>query len=153
MKKCIPAILCGIFASAVIMPAAANDPKDEQAIIATLDAMAQGHTKKDAAILDKVYSPDLTYSHADANLWDKARTLKAVEGLGMLEFKFHDPNIRVYGNVALVRVDTELRNGRPEKPNDLHLNLLFALVRGPGPNGWQIVALQMTPRKMPAETK
>ena len=144
MKKFVLAILSGILALAVVVPAATNAPKDEQAIIATLDAMAQGHIRKDAAILDKVYSPDLTYSHADANLWDKARTLKAVEGPGMLEFTSHDPNIRVYGDVALVRVDTELRNRRPEKPNELHLNLLFALVRGPGPDGWQITALQMT---------
>lgn len=144
MKKRTLAILCGILASAAVMPGAGNDPKDERAILATLDAMARGHRNRDAAILDQVYSPDLTYSHGDANLWDKARTLKAVEGPGLLEFTFHDPKIRVYGNVALARVDTDLRNGRPEKPNDLHLNVLFALVRGPGPSGWQIVALQMT---------
>ena len=144
MNKCVLAILCGILASVVILPAASSDTKDEQAIVATLDAMAQGHTKKDAAILDKVYAPDLTYSHGDANLWDKARTLKAVDSPNLLEFTFHDPKIRVHGNVALARVDTELRNGKPEKPNDLHMNVLFALVRGPGPNGWQIVALQMT---------
>ena len=144
MNKCVLAILCGILVSAVVMPAATNDPKDEQAIIATLDAMARGHIKKDAAILDKVYAPDLTYSHGDANLWDKARTLKAVDGPNLLEFTFHDPKIRIYGDIALARVDTELRNGKPEKPNDLHMNVLFALVWGAGPNGWQIVALQMT---------
>ena len=101
--------------------------------------------KKDIATLDKIYSPDLTYSHSSALLQNKAEVLKAAAGKGITESEtFHDSNIRIYGNVALVRGVTELRNGNPGDMHDNHLNILWVLVKGPGPNGWQIVARQTT---------
>jgi hypothetical protein len=54
------------------------------------------------------------------------------------------PSIRIYGNVALVRGRNELRNGKPGSLRDNHLNILWVLPRGTGPQGWQIVARQMT---------
>lgn len=146
MKTPIAGLLCGalLFASAGVA-ATMVDPKDEKAVMATLEAMAQATIKKDVATLDKIYHPDLTYSHSSAMNQSKAEVLKAVTGPALTEsMTFHDMTIRVYGNVALVRGRNELRNGSPGNMHDNHLNILWVLLRGPGPQGWQIVARQTT---------
>jgi len=113
--------------------------------MATLEDMAQATIKRDVATLDKIYHPDLTYSHSSAMLQSKAEVLKAAAGPAVTEsMTFHDSTIRVYGNVALVRGGNELRNGTPGAMHDNHLNILWVLLKGPGPHGWQIVARQTT---------
>jgi hypothetical protein len=145
MKNLIASVLGGILLSAAALPAASLDPKDEKSVMATLEAMAQATIKKDIATLDKIYHPDLTYSHSSAMLQTKAEVLKAAAGPGVTEsMTFHDTTIRVYGNVALVRGGNELRNGTPAEMHDNHLNILWVLLKGPGPHGWQIVARQTT---------
>ena len=145
MKNWIIAVLCGTLLAAVALPATNNDSKDERAVMATLEAMAQATIKKDVATLDKIYHPELTYSHSSAMLQSKAEVLKAAAGPGVTEsMTFHDSTIRIYGNVALVRGVNELRNGTPGAMHDNHLNILWVLVKGPGPQGWQIVARQTT---------
>jgi hypothetical protein len=140
MKNCIAVLLCATFAFA-----AHNDSKDEKAVMGTLEAMAQATIHKDMATLDRIYHPDLTYSHSSALLQTKAEVLKAAAGPTVTEsMTFNDANIRIYGNVALVRCRTEMRNGPPEKLVDNHLNILWVLVKGAGPQGWQIVARQTT---------
>jgi ketosteroid isomerase-like protein len=144
MTNWIASLLGGIlFATA--LPAATNDSKEEKAVMATLEAMAQATIKKDVATLDKIYHPDLTYSHSSAMLQTKAEVLKAIETPTVTEsMSFHESNIRIYGNVALVRGRDELRNGTPGQMHDNHLNILWVLLKGPGPHGWQIVARQTT---------
>ena len=145
MKNWIIAVLSGTLLAAVALPATNNDSKDEKAVMATLDAMAQATIKRDVATLDKIYHPDLTYSHSSAMLQSKAEVLKAAAGPAVTEsMTFHDTTIRIYGNVALVRGVNELRNGQPGAMHDNHLNILWVLLKGPGPYGWQIVARQTT---------
>src|SRR5580698_1269588 len=146
MKKTTAALLCGMILSAgAAFPATNADPRDEKAVMATLEDMAQATVKKDVATLDKIYHPDLTYSHSSAMLQSKAEVLKAAAGPAVTEsMTFHDSTIRIYGNVALVRGLNELRNGTPGAMHDNHLNILWVLVKGPGPHGWQIVARQTT---------
>jgi ketosteroid isomerase-like protein len=125
--------------------AAGNDPKDEKAVVATMEAMAKATVNKDVATLDKIYSNDLTYSHSSALTQTKAEVLKAFEGSGVTEsLKFSNTTIRIYGPVALFKGVTDMRNGQPGKMTDNHLNILWVLVKGPGPEGWQIVARQTT---------
>jgi ketosteroid isomerase-like protein len=145
MKHWAVAVLCGMLSSAVALPATNADPRDEKAVMATLEDMAQATVKKDVATLDKIYHSDLTYSHSSAMLQSKAEVLKAAAGPAVTEsMTFHDSTIRIYGNVALVRGLNELRNGTPGAMHDNHLNILWVLVKGPGPHGWQIVARQTT---------
>jgi len=146
MKNSAVVLLCGMMLVArAAFPAAINDPKDEKSVMATLDAMAQATIKKDVATLDKIYHPDLTYSHSSAMNQTKAEVLKAVAGPGVTEsMTFHETSVRIYGNVALVRGRNELRNGAPGSMHDNHLNILWVMLKGPGPQGWQIVARQTT---------
>ena len=146
MKNTTVVLLCGMILSAhAAFPAAINDPKDEKTVMATLEAMAQATINKDVATLGKIYHPDLTYSHSSAMNQTKAEVLKAVAGPAVTEsMTFHETSVRIYGNVALVRGRNELRNGAPGSLHDNHLNILWVLLKGPGPQGWQIVARQTT---------
>jgi ketosteroid isomerase-like protein len=125
---------------------AANDPAEEKAVMATLEAMAKATIAKDVAMLTRVYGDDLTYSHSSSMTETKAEVLKSITGPSVAEFmKFSDMNIRIYGNVALAKGITDFRNGQPGKMLDNHLNILWVLVKRPqGPHGWQIVARQTT---------
>jgi ketosteroid isomerase-like protein len=145
MKTLVPVILCGVLLS-VFGVSAANDPADEKAVMATLEAMANATIAKDVATLGKIYGDDVTYSHSSGLTETKAQVLKAFEGPTQAEFmKFSDTTIRVYGDVALVKGITDFRNGRPGNMSDNHLNILWVMVRRPqGPHGWQIVARQTT---------
>jgi ketosteroid isomerase-like protein len=146
MKNSAVVLLSGMILVAIAaFPAAINDPKDEKSVMATLEAMAQATITKNVAALDKIYHPDLTYSHSSAMNQSKAEVLKAVAGSGVTEsMTFHETSIRIYGNVALVRGRNELRNGTPGSMHDNHLNILWVMLKGPGPQGWQIVARQTT---------
>ena len=142
MKSIILIVLCGALSATVALPATNDDAKDEKAVMATLEAMVQASIKQDIPALDKIYAPGLIYSHSRGSLQSKADVLKATKTVATESETFHDKTIRMYGNVALVRCITELRNGTEGKMNDNHLNILWVLVKGPGPEGWQIVARQ-----------
>jgi ketosteroid isomerase-like protein len=146
MKKLTVVLLFAVFALAAGLLAVTNDPKDEKAVMQTLETMAEATKKKDLPTLGKVYHDDLTYSHSSAMNETKAQVLKAVSGTGVVEsIKFSDANIRIYGNTALVRCTTDMRNGASmDKLNNNHLNILWVMVKGAGPHGWQIVARQTT---------
>ncbi len=151
MKKIVILVWCAMVASAAGASAATADPKDEKAVMATLEAMAKATIAKDVATLNKIYSDDLTYSHSSAQTQTKAEVLKALEGPGVAEsMKFSGMTVRTYGNVALAKGLCEFRNGVPGKINDNHLNILWVLVKGAGPQGWQIVARQTTRLPEPA---
>ena len=144
MKNLTLAFVGALMSAAVL--SAANDPADEKAVMATLEAMAKATLAKDVATLAKIYSDDVTYSHSSAVTETKAQVLKAIQGPSQAEFmKFSDTNIRIYGDVALAKGITDFRNGQPGKMLDNHLNILWVLVRrAEGPHGWQIVARQTT---------
>lgn len=135
----------GAFLSAAVL-SAANDPADEKAVMATLEAMAKATVAKDVATLARIYGDDLTYSHSSAVTETKAQVLKAFDGPNQVEFmKFSETTIRIYGDVALLKGVTDLRGGPSGKVLDNHLNILWVMVRrAQGPHGWQIVARQTT---------
>ena len=153
MKKILFLVWCAVVASAAGVWAAPADPKDEKAVMSTLEAMAKATIAKDVPALSKIYSDDLTYSHSSAQTQTKAEVLKALEGPSVGEYmKFSGMTVRTYGNgtVALAKGICDFRNGAPGKMNDNHLNILWVLVKGAGPYGWQIVARQTTRVQEPA---
>ena len=136
-----------LLASGVSGRAAANDPKDERAIMATLDAMAQATVHKDFAALEKLYGDDLTYGHSSGATETRSEMIDGFRRPARIaeSMTFSQTNIRVYGDVALAKGITDFRNGTVGNIRDSHHNILWVLVRRPqGPFGWQIVARQTT---------
>jgi hypothetical protein len=144
MKNTLAFLICGFFLTTAGLGAAVNDPKDEKAVMDTLHALAQATMNKDVATLDKIYHPDLTFSHSSALNETKAQVLDRV-GRGITkDMTFSDTTIRIYGHTALARGRHHNWNGMPGNLRENDLNILWVLLKGPGPYGWQVVARQTT---------
>jgi ketosteroid isomerase-like protein len=78
---------------------------EEQAVAKKLEAFRTAQMAQDAKALDGLTAPELSYSHSDAHIEDKATFIKnATNGKSkMLSLEYKDPTIRVVGNVAIVR--------------------------------------------------
>jgi ketosteroid isomerase-like protein len=96
----------------------------------------------DTATLDKLFAPELQYSHSNALLEDKATALAAI-AKGKPNFQVHSESIKVYGKTATIRARvTSIAN-----PN-VELTVLLVWVK----NGkqWQLVQRQTT--RLPAKS-
>ena len=143
MKKWI--VLCGAIFAVASLSAQVNDPKEEKQVMATLESLAQAYIKKDRAALDEIYVENLSYGHTPGNTQTKAEVLGEVEGARITEsMRFTDTIVRISGPVAVVRCVMHVRNGRKgSRPlMDTTVSVLWAMVKGQGPHGWQVVARQ-----------
>ena len=142
MKKWI--VLWGaIFAVAGLL-AQVNEPKEEKQVMATLERLAQAYVEKDGAALDEIYVEKLSYGHTPGYTQTKAEVLAEVEGARITEsMRFTDTIVRISGPVAVVRCVMHVRNGTTSRPLvDTTVSVLWVLVTGNGPHGWQVAARQ-----------
>jgi ketosteroid isomerase-like protein len=133
-----------MFLFTAVLSAASLDPKAEKEVMAAMDAWKQATMKKDAAALDKLLHPDLTYSHSSAANQTKDEVIKSVTtGKATVEgITFSDTTVRVYGRTALVKGKVDIVNNTDGKSAPAHLNILHVWIKGP--QGWQMVARQAT---------
>ena len=133
-----------MFLFAAVLSAASLDPKAEKEVMADMDAWKQATMKKDAAALDKLLHPDLTYSHSNTKNQTKDEVIKDVTtGKATVEaITFSDTTVRVYGRTALVKGKVDIVNNTDGKSTPAHLNILHVWIKGP--QGWQMVARQAT---------
>jgi hypothetical protein len=144
MKSTVVLLLGGLLLFAAGLRAAVNNPKEEKAVMDTLLTLAQATMNKDVATLGKIYHADLTFSHSSAMNETKAHVLERV-GRGVTkDMTFSETTIRIYGSVALVRGRHHNWNGTEGNLHENDLNILWVLLKGPGPHGWQVVARQTT---------
>jgi len=135
--------------AAAMLRAATPDAKTEKEVLAALDTYKQAMMKKDAATLQKVLADDLTYTHSSNLHETKAAVIESLKNNTVYEaIDFKDPKVRVYGNTALVKCDTDFKNNNAGTVVVNKLNILHVFVKGP--QGWQLVARQAT--RYPAET-
>ncbi len=117
-----------------------------------MEAYKQATMKKDAAALSAVLSDDLTYTHSSTQHQDKAAVLQSLKGKSVVEaMEFKDPQIRVYGNSAVVTCDIESRSNNSGVVTTTALHVIHVLVKGP--QGWQLVARQATRAPEPTAKK
>jgi hypothetical protein len=110
-------------------------------VLAAMETYKNGMIQKDGAALEKVLSPDLTYTHSGGQLQTKAEVIKAITtGSTIIEkIQFSDTTVKVYGNMALVKGRMDLWHS---PTNIVHMDVLHVWVNGP--HGWQMVARQAT---------
>jgi ketosteroid isomerase-like protein len=130
-----------ILFSTLVLSAAPTGSKSEQEVLAAMDAYKDAMIHKDGATLDKLLSPDLTYTHSGGQLETKADVIKSItSGKTIVEaIDFSDTTVRLYGNIALVKGKVDLYHS---KTNIVHMNVLHVWMKGP--QGWQMVARQAT---------
>jgi ketosteroid isomerase-like protein len=134
--------------AAAVLHAATPDAKTEKEVLAALDSYKQALLKKDAAALAKVLADDVTYTHSSNKHENKAEVIESLKNGTVYEkIEFKDPKVRVYGNTAVVKTDSDFHNNTGGTTTVIKLNILHVFVKGP--QGWQMVARQAT--RYPAE--
>ena len=124
--------------------AAPPDPQAVKEVMAASDAWKLAMMKKDPAGLQKLMHEDIIYGHSSGMVQTKADVIKSTTtGKTIIEaMDFSETNVRVYGNMALIRANVDMRNATDGKASVFHTNVLHVWLKGP--DGWQMVSRQAT---------
>jgi ketosteroid isomerase-like protein len=97
----LPALAIGLLG---VVPAFAASA-DEDAVAKNVEAFRAAQVAADAKAFDALCAPELSYSHSDARVEDKAVFIaNATSGKSkFLSLEYKDPKIRVVGSAAIVR--------------------------------------------------
>ena len=97
----LPALALGLLAAVSAFALSA----EEEAVAKRVEAFRTAQIAQDANVLDELTAPELSYSHSDARVEDKATFIKnATSGKSKtLSLQYKDPTFRVVGDVAIVR--------------------------------------------------
>jgi ketosteroid isomerase-like protein len=81
------------------------DAADEQAVKKAVEDFKAAYLNKDKAKLEAMSLPQLSYSHSDARLEDKAKFVDGVMGrkANVKSLEFPDMTVQVVGDTAIVR--------------------------------------------------
>jgi len=122
----LPALALGFLA---IAPKAFALSADEQAVAKNLEAFRKAQAAQDAKALDALTAPELSYSHSDGHIEDKATFIKnATSGKSKsISLEYKDPTIRVVGTAAIVRFHwvAESEAVADGKRSNTNLNILM----------------------------
>src|SRR6187431_2551693 len=97
----LPALAIGLLG---VVPAFAGSA-DEDAVAKSVEAFRAAQIAADAKAFDALCAPELSYSHSDGRVEDKAEFIAASTN-GKSKFvaiAYKDPKIRVVGTTAIVR--------------------------------------------------
>jgi ketosteroid isomerase-like protein len=118
----------------------------EKEVLAAMEGLKEAMLKKDRAALDKIFHPDLTYSHSSAKVENKAEAIAhMVDGLGWEAIELADTTVRLQGNVAIVNGKADFHERKKDQPTTT-AKLLILTVWVKGPHGWQLIARQAVRR-------
>jgi ketosteroid isomerase-like protein len=145
-------IACGLIALSLLAaaPARAAGSADKD-VLAAMDVWKQATMKKDQALFEKVYHPDLSYGHSSGLVETKAQAIEHVlsnavvyEGIDLTDSK-----VRVFGNTALLTGKMEMRQ-RATSGNVNVVNLVYLTVWLKSGRSWQMLGRQATRPTPPA---
>ncbi len=97
----LPALAVGLLG---VLPASAGSA-DEDAVAKSVEAFRKAQIAADAKAFDTLCAAELSYSHSDGRVEDKATFIaNATSGKSkFLSLEYQDPQIRVVGPAAIVR--------------------------------------------------
>src|SRR5438105_441574 len=136
------AAAAGVFALGAVAfagPVLANT-EDEAAVKKAVEELKAAWLKQDKAKLEAMTLPQLSYSHSDARLEDKAKFIEGVMGrkATVKSLEFPDTTVQVVGNTAIVRhlwvSQTELEG----KVTDTKIGVMQVWQKQDG--GWKLLA-------------
>jgi len=138
----VPALAFGLMAS---LPAFALSA-DEEAVAKKLEAFRVAQKAKDAKGLEALIAPELSYSHSDGRVEDRqAFVTNAVNPrTRVLSLEYKHPNIRVTGDIAIVRFHWlgESEVVADGKKSSTNLHILMAWQKQGG--DWKLLARSST---------
>ena len=136
-RRTIPVILG---AAAAGLAAATAMAAGEEAVAAKIEAFRAAQFAKDAKAFDALTAPELTYSHSNAKVENKAEFIAAsLAGNKFTKLEYREPKIRVVGDAATVRFnwvsDQETPDGKTVS-NNLHILMVWQKQGG----DWRLLA-------------
>ena len=138
----LPALALGLLAAAPAFALTA----DEEAVAKRVEAFRTAQMVQDAKTLEELTAAELSYSHSDARVEDKATFVKnATSGkMKTLSLQYKDPAIRVVGDVAIVRFQWigEAEAVADGKRNSTNLHILMNWQRQGGT--WKLLTRAAT---------
>jgi len=125
-RQCVlPALAVGLLAAAPAMAASA----DEETVAKNVEAFRKAQVAADAKALDALCAAELSYSHSDARIEDKATFIaNATSGKSkFLTLEYREPKVRVVGPAAIVRFHwvAESQAVADGKKNNTNLHILM----------------------------
>jgi ketosteroid isomerase-like protein len=121
----LPVLAVGLLGAVPAMAASA----DEEAVAKNVEAFRKAQIAHDAKALEALCAAELSYSHSDARVEDRATFVaNATSGKSkFLSLEYKDPQIRVVGPAAIVRFHwVGQSESIPEgKKNDTNLHILM----------------------------
>jgi hypothetical protein len=132
----LPALAVGLMGA---IPALAT-PADEAALAKNLEAHRAALMGTDPKALDALSAPELSYSHSDGHIEDKATMIaNATNGkTKWLSLYYKDATIRVVGDAAIVRFKFVGENESGDKKNSVNLGILTVWQKQSGK--WKLLA-------------
>jgi ketosteroid isomerase-like protein len=100
----LPALALGLLSVVPALPAFAASA-DEEAVAKNVEAFRKAQIAANAEALAALCAPELSYSHSDGHVEDKATFIaNATDGKSkVLSLEYQDPKITVVGPAAIVR--------------------------------------------------
>jgi ketosteroid isomerase-like protein len=138
--------VCSLIAVSLLAaaPARAAGAADKD-VLAAMDVWRQATMKKDKALFEKVYHPDISYGHSSGLVETKAQAIEHVvtnavvyEGIDLT-----DSRVRVFGNTALLDGKMEMRQRATDGKVNV-VNLVYLTVWLKSGRSWQMVGRQAT---------
>lgn len=142
-----PLLALGLLTSGLLGVKAANAmTADEEAVAKQLEAFRAAQVAQDAKAFAGLCADELSYSHSDAHIEDKATFIKnATAGKSkFVSLEYKDPTIRVVGDTAIVRFhwigeSESIPDGKKSSTN-LHILMIWQKQAG----DWKLLARAST---------
>ena len=136
------AVAAGVFAvgAAVFAKPVLANTEDEAAVKKAVEELKAAYLKQDKTKLEAMTLPQLSYSHSDARIEDKAKFIEGVMGrkATVKSLEFPEMTVQVVGNTAIVRhlwvSQTELEG----KVTDTKIGVMQVWQKQDG--GWKLLA-------------
>jgi hypothetical protein len=141
----LPALAFGMLAAApAFAPSAFAATADEAAVAKNTEAHRVALIAADARALDALSAPELSYSHSDGHIEDKATFIAtATNGKSKwLSLAYNDTTVRVVGDAAIVRFKFVGENQSGDKKNQSNLGILMVWQKQQGE--WKLLARSAT---------
>ncbi len=133
----------GLAALGLLQPTATRAASsDEDAVMKRLGAFRDAQFARDANALAALVADELSYSHSDAHIEDKATFIKNATSnkSKFLSLEYKDPWIRVVGDAAIVRfhwvAESESIPGGKKSTTNLHILMVWQKQGGE----WKLLA-------------
>ena len=124
-------LIVTVFALAALTALPALAGTDENAVARNLEAFRSAQVAANAADLTALSAPELSYSHSDGLVEDRATFVaNATSGKStFLSLEYRNPTIRVVGNTAIVRFnwvgEQQARADASKTATNLHILMIW----------------------------